>query len=654
MVDFMAKTFALKGANLNWEAGEPHAQAFDDIYFSRGSGLEESRYVFLTHNQLPQRWLGRDRFTIAETGFGTGLNFLLTWQLWQQQRQPGQQLHFISVEGFPLTREDLAKAHQIWPELQPYSQQLLACYPKLVRGVHRVEFAETGITLTLLFGDANEMLSELQAEVDAWYLDGFDPAKNPEMWNEQLYRQLARLSAPGGTFATFTAAGHVRRGLQGAGFTISKAQGYGKKREMIHGVLAEPVVTTSQAPWFELPPSLSAGRAVVIGAGIAGASTAWQLQRRGWAVTVLDKNTQSGEGASGNPAGAFYPALTADYSHYGRLYLMAYLHALRQFEQWQAAGKNYGWLGSGLLQLGYSDKVRQRQQGIIKVLGECDIAQLLDAKQASEVSGFEQQYGGLFFPEAGWLEPPALCRFMLEKSQATCQYGVTVEGLTQAEQGWQVITDQGEFESDIVVITAGDGIITFAQSQRLPITIARGQISLLPSNKQSEQLQCAVCHEGYLLPQVNRHHVIGASYAPNDVDGGIRLDDQKFNLTQLQEHVASFAKTTESNPEMSNRVGMRATTPDQLPMVGPVPDYEAFKQDYAELHHGRRADSYPTAQHIPGLYVLGGLGSRGLTSALLCSELLACQISGEPLPLEKSLVDAVNPARFLIRELKRR
>ena len=204
----MRPSLYIPPARLQWQGQEPLASDYDDIYFSRGSGLEESRYVFLENNHLPQRWRGCDCFTIAETGFGTALNFLLTWQLWREQAESGQQLHFISVEGHPLTADDLSRATAAWPELQSLAEQLLAAYPKLVSGTHRIHFGD-GVSLTLLFGEVSSALSTLQAKVDAWFLDGFDPAKNPAMWCEPLYQQMAKLTAPQGTFATFTEIGRA-------------------------------------------------------------------------------------------------------------------------------------------------------------------------------------------------------------------------------------------------------------------------------------------------------------------------------------------------------------------------------------------------------------------------------------------------------------
>ncbi len=652
----MSGSFYIPPPKLQWQEQTPRAADYDDIYFSQGLGVEESHYVFLEQNRLPQRWKEGAHFTIAETGFGTALNFLLTWQLWRENSQSGQRLHFISVEGHPLTRDDLCRATAPWPSLQPLVKKLLVAYPASVAGTHRLQL-DDNVSLTLLFGDISEVLPSLHARVDAWFLDGFDPAKNPAMWRDHLYQQMARLTVSQGTFATFTAAGKVRRGLQAAGFEVQKIKGFGRKREMLRGRLPHATKSTSKAPWFELPKPVfntnSTPRAVIIGAGMAGAACAYQLSRHGWQVSVVDKHPTRAQGASGNPVGAFYPALSNDLSPYSRFYLSAFLYTTRCFSQWQAAGKQFGLLGKGLLQLAYDDLRQQRQHGIIKRLGESAIALPLDREQASQQSGLPQQTGGIFFPQGGWLDPGKLCAFLLQTSQAEQHYNTAVNRLIRTKSGWRLITDQCELAADVVVIAAGDGIRHLQQSQPLPITIARGQISLLTASEQSKKLKCAICHEGYLLPAVNNQHVVGASYGVNDRDTRIRQEDRQHNLTLLKTHQSDFFEYLDINQHAEERVGLRATTQDRLPLVGAIPDHHAYVKDYATLHHGHRPTRYPSPSHLDGLYILGGLSSRGITSALLSAELLACQINGEPLPLPQALVDALNPARFLVRDLKR-
>ena len=208
----------------------PRSPRFNDFYFQPGQGIEESRFTFIQGCDLPRNWQDRHQFVIAETGFGTGLNFLLTWQQWRLNRVPGRCLHYLSAEAFPLDRRQLEIALSPWRELKSLAVQLLDKYPPITPGYHRLVFSGDQVFLTLLIGDAAEQLTEMEASVDAWYLDGFAPAHNPDMWSPALFTQIARLSRPGARLATYTAAGPVHRGLQQAGFEISKTPGYGSKR----------------------------------------------------------------------------------------------------------------------------------------------------------------------------------------------------------------------------------------------------------------------------------------------------------------------------------------------------------------------------------------------------------------------------------------
>jgi tRNA 5-methylaminomethyl-2-thiouridine biosynthesis bifunctional protein len=332
----MKPRYSLQPAKLGWRQGVPYSDVFDDLYFAREGGLEESRYVFLENNDLPQRWKNYSRFTVAETGFGTGLNFLSTLALWSESAPDYAQLHYISAEKHPFTKTDLSLALEFWPYLSRYCKELLKVYPELVPGYHRRELANRRVTLTLLFGDALELYTQLRAEVDAWYLDGFAPSKNPQMWIPKLFQQIARLSHPGTTFSTFTAAGMVRRGLQEVGFEVSKFPGFGAKRDMLRGVMGDPtqkqkaVNHLSDTPWYDVPaqPIQTGTNAIVVGAGLAGISAAHALARRNWTVAVFERHNQFAQEASGNLAGIAMPRLTADMSAEGRFYLAAFLHSI--------------------------------------------------------------------------------------------------------------------------------------------------------------------------------------------------------------------------------------------------------------------------------------------------------------------------------------
>ncbi len=216
--------------------GAPRSKEFDDVYFSAADGLAETRFVFLEKNNLPEAFSGQERFTIFETGFGTGLNFLAAWTLFQEHREGEQSLHFISVEKYPLSGQEIEKYLQPFADEFPeHLQKLIECYPeRLSQGRHEIELGEA-VHLSLIIGDVNEVMMEVADQVDCWFLDGFKPSSNPEMWSEALFSNMARLSKTGASFATFTAAGFVKRGLRAAGFEVQKVRGFGTKRDMLIG-----------------------------------------------------------------------------------------------------------------------------------------------------------------------------------------------------------------------------------------------------------------------------------------------------------------------------------------------------------------------------------------------------------------------------------
>lgn len=222
---------------LDWRDGQPWSVRFDDRYFSADSGIAETRHVFLQGNRLAERFAALQPgrvFRIGETGFGTGLNFVCAWQLFEQAAPAGAALEFHSVEAFPLDADALRAALALWPELQTLAQRLCAAWPGPVPGRHRLRFGR--VQLRLDIDDVAAALPRWEDGcIDAWFLDGFAPAKNPAMWSDAVLAEVARASRPGASLATYTSAGWVRRGLQRAGFELWRVAGFGSKREMLIG-----------------------------------------------------------------------------------------------------------------------------------------------------------------------------------------------------------------------------------------------------------------------------------------------------------------------------------------------------------------------------------------------------------------------------------
>lgn len=666
-------------ARLAWISGQPHSIEYDDIYFSLDNGLEETRHVFLQGNRLPQRWQQLAStahkgasFTIAETGFGTGLNFLCAWQAWNTHVQEAAhkedanvaqppKLHFISTELHPLSQADLAAALALWPALAPLASQLLQQYRYIASGWHRLELEGGQVTLTLLVGDVHSTLPQLQARVDAWFLDGFSPAKNPAMWQPALFSQMARLSAPGATFSTFTSAGMVRRGLQQAGFAVDKVPGYGRKREMLSGhyIGAQMAQVTEHSAGPDSPPDTGAlnpspvlapalasapvRRAIVIGAGIAGCASSHALARRGWQVTLLERHQAIAQEASGNPVGIVYPRLAAASAVLGDLAMSAYVHSLRLLQSLGA--ERVGYRACGVMQLGFEPRELARCRAIAAQGWPSELVQYLTAQEASQVAGLPVTWDGLYFPAAGWLDPALLCQALVAQADIQLQTCTQALQLVHGDGQWQVLDAAGVVgTAEVVIIASATDSVQFAQSAHCLLAPVRGQVSMLPSSPASSQLQTVLCTDGYISPAHQQMHCAGATFSPDDSATDIRSADHAHNLAMLQAMVPG--RIHEDISAWQGRAAVRSTTQDYLPVAGPLLDAASLMA--APPRHTAAVSSLPW---LPGLYINAGHGSKGLVHAPLCAELLAAAICGEPMPVSAKLLAALDPNRFLLRSM---
>lgn len=618
------------------ESGTPYAKDFADCYFSRQDGLAESRYVFLQGNRLPQRWQGKQQFTIAETGFGTGLNFLATWQAWQDDPQRCERLHFISIEKHPIPKENLRGLLAGWPELTVFAGQLLDTYPSLVSGFHRLRLAQGRITLTLCFMDVLEALPELVARVDAWYLDGFAPARNPAMWQLPVMQGIAKLSYAQTTLATFTAASDVRRNLQAAGFLVEKHPGFGKKREMLTAVLPEEPIENAAFPWFAYPAMAQERRATIIGGGVAGCQIARSLAERGWQVTLFERHARLATEASGNRAGVLTPKMTAQPGWGETFYRQAFLYAVQQVRRLEQAGNAIDWAQCGALQLAHEPREAARQQAIQERGLATDFIRILDAGEASEQAGIPLAVGASFFPQAGWLNPASLCAAL------TVHDNIDVRLLENA---------QAEAADGITVIASGREADQYVQTAFLPFLPVMGQTTKAAASAFSTQLRTVLGHEGYLTPAVAGQHIFGATFARNVRDASLDSAADTVNFRQLAQYLPTFAQSLQQFE--SSHAAIRMTTPDRYPVVGALPDEAFFREAYSDLRHGRARQVFPAAQYQEGMWVAAGFGSRGLTTSGLCAEMLSALLDNEPLPVQATLYRNLHPARFMIRQLSK-
>ncbi len=702
-------------AHPSGEAGQPpYSPDYGDVYHPAAGAWQQARGVFLSGNGLPGRWQGRERFVILETGFGLGNNCLATWAAWRQDPQRCDRLFFVSIEKHPLRPADLANVHGLPSTHEPadlaslpsrssgssdetsphddlwrqaLATHLLASWPPLTPGWHTLQLDhltdadghEQSLTLLLGLGDVADLLPGLQASIDAFYLDGFTPARNPQMWHGPMLSRINRLAAADATAATWSSARVVRDALAQAQFEVKKRPGEnGKWNTTV--ARHRPRFIHPTTPGGLWPPP-SRHDAIVIGSGIAGCSAADALTREGWQVTLLDANPGPAHGASGNPGGLFHTIVHGDDGMHARALRAAALATWRRVRAWIDRGALPG-QATGLLRLDPkqdADGARALAERL-PWLGEQ--ATWLDQAEAGERSGLPVPSGGWWLPQAGWMSPADACRLLLDGALARCQrdgqallhtmWSTPVHALRRSGHGWQALGEQGQVLAEagsIVIANAWQAnalLDTLPADQAVdcpPVSAVRGQVSVLPAQQAGPRPLAPVAGQGYVLSLSDGRLLCGATTQHHDKETGLRQADHLHNLNQAlrlgalptgtdEQRLAEMAATLSASGEsglLTGRVGWRATTPDRLPLIGALPWHpdRLATQPPARAEQVRMLPRERDAQG--GLYLIGGLGSRGLTWSMLAGDLLAHWVCGTPCPVEAELRDALDPARFLAR-----
>ncbi|RZJ91565.1 MAG: FAD-dependent oxidoreductase [Brevundimonas sp.] len=584
-----------RSPRLLWtDDGEPRSGRFDDVYFSREDGLAETRTVFLTGCGLPETWTGRQRFTVAELGFGTGLNIAALVDLWRREGPANGRLHIFSVEGFPLTRDEAARALSGWPEVREAAEALLAAWPAPTPGLHRLDLHGFNATLDLAIGEVEDALTQWSGAADAWFLDGFAPSTNPGMWSDAVMDLIAARSAPGARVATFTVAGVVRRGLSERGFTVDKRPGHGRKRERLEARLPGMAADPS-------PP-----RVAIVGAGIAGASLARAFSALGLTPTVIDAEGP-GAGASGFAAALVTPRLDAGDRGIAALYAAALERAATLYAATRGAV-----LATGVLQLEQAPRDAGRHAKIVlQDFWPEGAMTVLDAAACADRLGEPVETGGLLMRDALAIRPAAVLERWLE---GATHITAAVKGIERHPDGWRLIDAGGAtvLEADTVVLAAGWGVASLVAE--LPLSPVAGQADVVEGITGGP-----LAWGGYAIP-TGGDLLFGATHDRGVTEPKPSAEASARNLAtvaaRLPELAARIAEAGPSRP----RVAVRATTPDRLPLAGALAE---------------------------GLYVLGGLGSRGFCVAPLLAEHLAAAATGAPSPLASDLAGRVNPSRFV-------
>ena len=647
----------------------PRSPRFDDRYHAPYGAFEQAAHVFLGGNELPARWQGREAFTILETGFGLGNNFLATWAAWRADARRCARLRFISIEKHPLRREDLRRA-LAGSSQSGLATQLCDAWPPLTPDMHLLSLDGGRVELLLVLGDASERLRQIIASIDAFYLDGFAPDRNPQMWSPGIFKALSRLAAPGATAATWSASRAVRDGLQQAGFAWRAADGIGGKRHITlarfepRAPLRKPVARTGDA---------RTRRVAIIGGGLAGAACAQALAGEGLQCTVLDRHARPAGGASGNVAGLFHGVFHPEDGMHARAHRAAALAARDAAARAIAAG------------------VAGQATGLLRLVPEqADAAPLLAQLERSGLpSDYLQAWspdqvqaaGGppcaaWFYPAGGWISPAELARWWLTSVGVAWRGDVGVARLESRDDRWHLFDDAGahiDSADAVVLANAGDAAslwsrATDAQGRALaadsrwiaPLASTRGQVSIVDASTPGLRPPAwPIAGSGYALTLKDGAVMCGATSATDDPDAEVRLADHAHNLRQLAVVTGSrlqappdgnaddeqLAALLVARGLLHGRVGWRATPADRLPLIGAVP-LQPAAGDPALPDQPRH---WP---RVPGLFVVTGLGSRGLTWAPLAGRLIASWIADAPYPLPADIVDALDPARFCTRRVR--
>lgn len=679
-----AKNNIIKHAQLNWsDQSEPYSTMFDDIYFNNNQGHCESQYVFFEGNHLAHRWVNfkQKQFCIVETGFGSGLNFLNSAQQFinfkkNNIEKPLQRLHFISFEKYPLTSNDIQLSLKKLPQFSNLLESLVVQYPMPLLGCHRLFFDGGNIILDLWFGDINEQIDNLSNThngiADAWYLDGFNPSTNPDMWHLALFKKMVALSNPQATLATFTAAGFVRRALNESGFIMQKRKGYGKKREMLVGYIPEANPIDNHVAFSTGTTRATPNQAddiAIIGGGIAGLCSALALAKRDHKVTVYCAESTLGTGASGNLQGALYPLLNGQHDALGQLFSNAYQFALNFYHEVNQHHP-FSHQFNGLIQLAYDSSSTKKLQKIKEAGLPEQLVHWIDTNSTNQLAGLEIDHPALYYPRAGWLSPRqlinSLAQLLAEYDNVTihCNHhieqisynqhandneqwilrrkrtsisknalpentlDISLQTTPEQSQTENVTENTDTFKHQTLVIAAGFDSLNFQQCRAVPLSAARGQVSHIDSTPELTALKRTLCHEGYLTPEIAAQHCMGATFKRHDSDTAYRETEQNDNHQKLKKCITDKAWVDNIVLNDQAHTAIRCTTRDHFPYVGELSDYDSLKKSY-EMNESL---TYPIAS-LPNAYLLTGLGSRGLCSAPLLAEILVSKINKESLPV---------------------
>ncbi|WP_170018523.1 bifunctional tRNA (5-methylaminomethyl-2-thiouridine)(34)-methyltransferase MnmD/FAD-dependent 5-carboxymethylaminomethyl-2-thiouridine(34) oxidoreductase MnmC [Campylobacter sp. RM16190] len=621
----------MKTAQISFKDGVAYSEDFGDIYFSADNPAGESRYVFAS--AIDEIWDSKQKFIIAEAGFGAGLNFLTTLNKFKNSNKF---LHYVSIEANPISKEDLVRIYQNLGVFKELSNELIKSYPPLIQGFHRLNFANSRITLDLCFGKIDQILPELDFRADIWFMDGFAPSKNSDMWSDEVFKEVANLSKSGAILRTYSSAKAVQNALAKNGFKVSLQKGFSKKREMISATL-ETASRNVKNPWFSRFDIQSSDKtpknALIIGGGVAGCVSAYKLAQLGVKVTIAEKCEDIATNGSGNHCGILMPLITKPEVELGRMHMNAFLQAVRFYKKTMSKTECEF---RGCIDYAHDEKLLARLEEWLK---------FDDENGVFDINLNSAPYPSAFIKEGAKARPRKMCKTASKCADILLgyefeSYEVLPDGKISAKfkNGKAII-------SDMLFLALGSDSMEFFSNFDMQLSSVRGQVTHI---KESVKTNLAFSAKGYVCPEVDGVQVVGATYDRNlKLDESRSSDDEK-NLADIGEFLQG------KKPKiLGSKVGYRSYSGDRFPIIGRLYDEEFYKDSYKALLWTKNKSENLSAKYIPNVYINTAHGSRGLCTAVLGAELICDLVFDRPLCIEKSLFDALHPARFLIRKLKK-
>ncbi len=615
---------------IKWDGQFPESRLYGDLFYSRLDGLDETREVFLEANQLKERFSNSDQFVIGEVGFGFGLNFLATALLFNEVAVSGSRLVYISFEKNPIDVGDLKKALSSWPELKQLQERLFALYPGRIPGSHRLHITDQ-IDLQIIVGDVRDTLPRLRGHADAWFLDGFAPSKNAGAWDPGLFKHLYKKTQPGGTFATYAAAGHVRRALLAAGFEVERRPGYKGKRERLVGRKSGMSHSINRCT----------PQVAVVGAGVAGCATAYSLLRRGARVTLFDQSGGLCHAASGNPLAIMMPYLNVPVDLRAEVNLSGFLYTLRLLSDFSKSCKEIRWSSQGVIRLPLIKRVEKLLESFDELDAPDSFLQRLSSDQTKEITNGVLNTKALSFPQSGCFNIKALCERLLDVYQERISF--CPSGLTTSDKA---------DEYSAIVFAPGAEWKAIEELKWLPFGRLRGQVvSFKSDDLEVSDGTPVLCGDGYLAFSQGEF-VAGASFDRGSENVAVDHQIEEALLQKISTWIPSLKP--ESITDRKGRVAFRCTSPDRLPAVGLMPDRDVFERDYKTQSYEEMDITFSESFWKKDVYINAGHGSHGTITAPISGEEIASLIFDEPAVFDTGVGKALSPLRFLVRELNRR